>query len=511
MSISRRLILLLTIATGMVMIVASYFNLRQRETALNMAMRNEVHAHAMTLQIVLQDDYAANRMADAKSLIDRLSDNPKIYGVILFNQEGQIAMLSDPLIPEEIRYPAEVQRVIASGTPAEIVRSIQDEDVFSIIMPIYVGSEIHGAFEIAQPISLVSADVAQARRDIAVTTLVLFAIIFLIVLFSTRRSLTRPIKELLEGAAAVGRGDLNYRVIVPNRGGELSHLAREFNRMADSLAEKRHAAIREAEERLGLERALRHSERLSVIGRIAAGIAHEMGAPLNVIYARAGQLLAHPDTPFDKRQKNLTIIRAQAERMTRIVRQLLNLARPSELRREPVALAPLVTGTLELLEADAQRNGIDFAVDGFDDLWVNADKSLLHQVLLNIFLNAIQAMQDGGRLQILGFIEEDIKEGNRMIAVRVTDTGTGIAAEHLSRIFEPFYTTKEVGEGSGLGLAISSRIIAEHGGRIEAANNAEGGATVTVFLPAATVGEEEESQFVTEGVVYHGHTNIDRR
>jgi two-component system NtrC family sensor kinase len=511
MSISTRLILLLTIITSVVMTVASYFDLRQREVVLQTAMRNEVRAHAMTLQIVLQDEYAASRMADAQSLIDRLSDNPKIYGVILFNQEGRIAMLSDPLIPQEIQYPAEVRRVIASGVAAEIVRSIKDEDVFSIIMPIYVKSEIQGAFEIAQPISFVKADVARARRDMAVTTLMLLVIIFLVVLVSTRRSLARPIKELLEGAAAVGRGDLDYRVIVPTRGGELARLALDFNRMADSLAEQRRDADRQAEERLGLERALRHSERLSVIGRLAAGIAHEMGAPLNVIYARAGQMLASPDAPLDKRQKNLTIIRAQAERITRIVRQLLDLARPKELRREPIALAPLIMSTLELLEADAKRAGVGFTVEALDNLWVDADKDLLNQVLLNICLNAIQAMPEGGCLRIGGIINASTKDGSQMVALRVSDTGTGIAPEHLSRIFEPFYTTKEIGAGSGLGLAISSRIVEEHGGWIEAANNAEGGATITVYLPQSAALSESLTHLSTkEGRISNEPANVDR-
>jgi hypothetical protein len=100
MTISTRLIILLTIASGLVMSVASYFNLRQREAVLETAMRNEVRAHSVTLQIVLQDDYAANRMPDAQSLIDRLSENSRVYGVILFDREGRIAMLSDPLIPQ---------------------------------------------------------------------------------------------------------------------------------------------------------------------------------------------------------------------------------------------------------------------------------------------------------------------------------------------------------------------------------------------------------------------------
>lgn len=509
MSISRRLILLLTIAAGLVMVVASYFNLRQREAVLETAMHNEVHAHALTLQIILQDDYAAGRMADAKLLIDRLSDNPKVYGVILFDKEGRIIMLSDPLIPEEIQYPSEVHSVISSGKPAEIVRSINEEDVFSMIMPIRVGQIIDGAFEIAQPKSFVKADIAQARRDMGITTLVLLGIIFLIVLAVTRQSLSRPVKELLEGAAAVGRGDLDYRVIVPRRGGEFSRLALDFNRMADNLAEQRRAAEREVEERLALERALRHSERLSVVGQLAAGVAHEMGTPLNVIYARAGQMLANPDAPLDKRQRYLTIIRSQAERITRIVRQLLDLARPGDLRREPVDVAYVIASTLELVEADAKRDRVSFEVDAVDNLFVYADKGLLHQVLLNICLNALQAMPTGGRLRVECMRDGALKEGNGMVAVRVSDTGAGIAPEHLAHIFEPFYTTKEVGEGSGLGLAVSRRIVEEHGGWIEAANNAEGGASFTVYLPRSIeLADEMAHRCAKEGVIYDERAGI---
>jgi two-component system, NtrC family, sensor kinase len=509
MSISRRLILLLTIAAGLVMAVASYFNLRQREAVLETAMRNEVHAHALTLQIVLQDDYAVGRMSDAKLLIDRLSDNPKVYGVILFDKDGHIIMLSDPLIPEGIQYPADVRHVISSGEPAEIVRSINDEDVFSIIMPIRVGSKVDGAFEIAQPKSFVKADVAKARRNVVVTTLILLGIIFLIVFFVTRQSLARPIKELLEGAEAVGRGDLDYRVIVPKRGGEFSRLALDFNRMADGLAEQRRAAEREAEERLELERALRHSERLSVVGRLAAGIAHEMGAPLNVIYARTGQMLANPDSPLDKRQRNLTIIRSQAERITRIVRQLLDLARPGDVRREPVDVAPLIAGTLELIEADANRAGVCFDTEAVNSLLIDADKDLLHQVLLNICLNAIQAMPAGGRLRVECFRDAEAKDGKRMAAIRISDTGAGIAPEHMAHIFEPFYTTKEVGEGAGLGLAVSNRIVEEHGGWIEAANNEAGGASFTVYLPqSADSADRVVNRCTKENVSYDERASI---
>jgi hypothetical protein len=132
---SARLILPLTVMAGAVMLAAGYFILRQREAALQTAMHNEVRAHALTLQIALEDHYRAGRTAEAQQLIDGLSENPKVYGVLLFDAEGRVAMVSNPLVAEEIRRPEEVSRVLATGETVEIVRAINDQEVFSIIMP----------------------------------------------------------------------------------------------------------------------------------------------------------------------------------------------------------------------------------------------------------------------------------------------------------------------------------------------------------------------------------------
>ncbi len=359
MNTSTRLIVLLTLMVGVMMAAAGYFFVQQREAKLESAMRREVRAHALTLQIALEDHYRAGRTAEAQWLINRLSENTNIYGVVLFDEAGRVVMVSDPLVADEIRYPPEVRQVMATGETVEMVRRINGQPVFSILMPIRVGTAPRGALEIAQPLSFVQADIARARREIGFMTLLLWATIFLVVLVVMRRNLSRPIQELLGGAAAIGRGDLDYRVIVPRRGGEFARLAQEFNRMADSLAAQRRTAAREAEERMALERELRHRERLAAVGRLAAGVAHEIGAPLHVIDARADQLLARPEAPIETRQRNLTIMRAQVERITRIVRQLLNLARPDKLRREGVDLARLVTHALELIEADATRAGVE--------------------------------------------------------------------------------------------------------------------------------------------------------
>jgi two-component system, NtrC family, sensor kinase len=485
MTTSAKLILLLTVTVGLVMAVGGYLTLRQREAILLTAMRNELGAHALTLQIALEDSYRGGRGADAQRLIDRLSENPKVYSVILFDEEGRVAMFSDPLVAGEIRSPAEARRVIETGEPVEFRRAIKGQEVFSIMMPVRVGAARRGAFEISQPLSFVRADIARSRRDIALLTTLLFAAILLVVVSVTRRSLLRPIRELLGGAAALGRGDLDYRVIVTEGGSELQQLARDFNRMADGLAAQRRRAEREAEERLALERALRHSERLASVGRLAAGVAHEMGAPLNVIDARADLLLARADAPPEVRERNLKIIRTQASRITRIVRDLLNLARPYHLNRQPVELGPLIAGVAEELEAEAERAGVEIEVRADGGVRADADADLARQVLLNVCLNGLQAMPNGGRLLIEAVAAGGAREGREFCAVRVADTGPGIAPEHLAHIFEPFYTTKEIGQGTGLGLSVSHRIVAEHGGWIEAANSGAGGAAFTVFLPQA--------------------------
>ncbi len=493
MSTTSRLILILTLTVGAVITATRFYTLRQREAALETAMRGEVRAHALTLQIALEQLYADNQIPDAQRLIDRLSQNSNIYGVVLFDDHGQVVAVSNTLIAEAIREPPELAAVLATGEKAEFIRPIHGEDYFSIILPIYVGSGWHGACEITQPMSFVRGDIAQVRRSYIITTLLVFVTIFLVVFVVLRRSLSAPIEELLGGAAALGRGDFAYRVIVPRGGNEFGQLAREFNRMADQLDEQRRKAAYEADQRLELEREVRHHERLASVGRLAAGVAHELGAPLNVIDARAEQLLAKSDAPPPTRQRNLTIIRAQVEKMTRIVRQLLTLARPYHLHRKPVELAPLITGVIEQIEVNAARAAIEIHFSPPHSplpLVIDADADFMRQALLNICTNALQAMSAGGRLQIECLPNPWDEDGQAYVQVLIADSGDGIAADHLPHIFDPFYTTKDVGSGTGLGLAVTHRIVEEHGGWIEAANRETGGAVFTLYLPMCETGSQ---------------------
>lgn len=494
MKISTRLILLLTISVTIVMLIASLISLRQKETRLLEAARDVSRAHALTLKIALEEDYMTGRTLDARRLISRLRENTGVFSVLLFDDKGTLSAISNDLVPDDVRYIEEARRVINTGVQIEIERSIGGEDYFSIIMPLRVNREVpgqpgqtqgFGAIEIIQPISFVHTHILRARRHLAITTLLLGLTIFIVVALVTRFSLSKPIRELLAGAMAVGRGDLDFRVRASQRGSELSDLASEFNRMADRLSEQRLSLKREAEERLSLERRLRHTERLASIGHLAAGVAHEMGAPLQVIDGRARQLQLQPEAQLGVRQRNLTIIRTQAARITRIVRQLLDLSRPFVLNQQRVEIEQLIRDTAELLESQAEKSQVRIITPAAEQKGhrITADPELIHQVLLNIFQNGIQAMSNGGELTIecrsatLGGDEREF------VAIRISDTGSGIAPENLTRIFDPFFTTKEVGSGTGLGLAVSRRIVEEHSGWMEAENRPSGGAVFTVYIP----------------------------
>ena len=478
MSINTKLVLLLTMVVGSVMLVGSFLSLRQREAALESALRDELRAHAVTLQIALEESYQNGRMADAPRLIDRLRDNSKVYGVLLFDENGDLRSLSQTDTAAEFRLPREVKTVLQNGETIEFVRTVESQKYLSIILPLRLAAEKRGAVEIVKPLALIEDDIARGRINGLSTTLLLLATIFLVVYIVLRRNLSRPILALLNGAKVLGQGDLSHRVRVGNTGDELSLLAAEFNRMADNLAEQRQTAQIEAETRLTLEKELRHSERLASVGKLAAGIAHELGAPLNVIDARAEQLLEKPDAAREKQIKNLTIIRTQSARITHIVRQLLNLARPYNLRFEIIEIAGVIRSALDAFEANETLT-IEFAVE--NNLRISGDEDFLMQVFVNIFQNAAHSMKNNGTLNIE--ISETERNGAKFAAVKISDTGAGIALANFDKIFDPFYTTKDIGEGTGLGLAVSLRIVEAHSGMIEAANLPGGGASFTVYLP----------------------------
>jgi len=233
--------------------------------------------------------------------------------------------------------------------------------------------------------------------------------------------------------------------------------------------------------RARLDRQLIRSEKLAMVGSLAAGLAHEIGTPLNVISAAAEFLL--PDAGEEARRE-LSGIVAETERISRLVRDLLSFARAGPSGRTAVALEGAVSRVLSLLRITLDKRRVQVTAElapGLPPVVVDPDG--LHQVLLNLLVNAGQAVREGGRVVVTARPAE--LDGERAVALEVHDDGPGIAPELRERVFDPFFTTRA--EGTGLGLAVCARIVAEHGGDLRVGQGPLGGASFTLLFP---VGEE---------------------
>ena len=273
----------------------------------------------------------------------------------------------------------------------------------------------------------------------------------------------RPLRRLAESAKELGRG--NYRQRVPAAGtDEVAQLAAEFNAMASALEERELRLIR--------------SERLAAVGRIAAHITHEVRNPLSSIGLNAELLEEELDGSPEAKKLAQAIVR-EVDRLAEITEEYLRFARLPRPRLESEDLNVVVGSLLSFLRGELAGRGIAVEADLARDLPpVSADENQLRQALLNILRNGAEAMGGGGSLRVETRAADDGR-----VAVCISDTGCGIAAEHQAKIFDPFFTTKE--KGTGLGLALTQQIIVEHGGSIELSSEPGRGTTFTVRLPRA--------------------------
>jgi signal transduction histidine kinase len=232
---------------------------------------------------------------------------------------------------------------------------------------------------------------------------------------------------------------------------------------------------------------LRHDDRLRTVGQLASGVAHELGTPLSVVAVRA-RLIATREAMGDEAVANATAILEQSERMTRLIRQLLDYSRRSTGSASTVDLRQTALQAVEMLEPLARAHAVSVVVEAYPgDVQVRGDGSQLQQVVTNLVMNAVQAMPAGGNVEIrTGRGAATPGRASRPTDrcwIRVSDQGPGIPPDDLPHIFDPFFTTKPVGEGTGLGLAVAQAIVEEHGGWIAVQSEAGHGTAFTAFLP----------------------------
>ena len=464
----------LTLALLGVMVTVLALNAYERVRRDRQALRDDIHrdhrALGDALRVVVLESFREDGEQRALSLVEAANQRESTL---------QIAWSWLPETPGAIALSSAEQRALSRGEDVESVRELEGTPWLASYFPLRLDDGRVGALTIRESLS---SEADAVRRTVVHTLVTTGAVALLAGLVTSLLGIWmvgRPVAQLMDKARRVGAGDLSGPIELVARD-ELGDLAREMNAMCDRLDAESRARQHALEQ-------LRHAERLATVGRLAAGIAHELGTPLNVIAIEAKRI-ALGRVSGDGAAEGGRAIAQQAQRMTDIIRQLLDFARRRTPKPSDVDLGELARETLLLVNALAMRQRITPRITERERVRVQVDSGQLAQVLTNLMVNAIQAMPGGGEIEIETG-RDSAADPARPAFVRIRDHGCGIGEEALPRIFEPFFTTKDVGQGTGLGLAVAHGIIEEHGGIIEVESREGEGATFTVRLPDRSVRE----------------------
>ncbi len=349
-------------------------------------------------------------------------------------------------------------------------------------------AQLLGILDVHVSLAGVKETAGAYRNNIIVFTMVLLLILTTVLSLLTQKLINLPVNNLLEHTQRVTRGDLTTQIKDIPRD-ELGELAEAFNKMTLNLqqaqdesrqwADTLEAKVAERTEKIqSMQSKLLRSEKLASIGELVAGIAHEINNPLTGILMFSSMIESDPRLDPGIRQDLETILH-ETQRCARIVRELLDFSRENIPQKKWESIHDIIDKTLALVEHQASFHNIAIIKDYTETLpEVLVDPGQIEQVLINIVINASQAMSDGGSLKIRTYPGRH----NKFLHIEISDTGGGISEENLQKIFDPFFSTKGA-NGTGLGLSVSYGIIENHGGHIEVSSRLGEGTTFLVKLP----------------------------
>ena len=398
--------------------------------------------------------------------------------------------------------------------------------------PLWIRGKIVGAIKMEIPIGDVMMHLLESQRVILISIILDAIVLIVFGSFLLSRVLVKPLKDLILLTQKIGAGNLSEKIEVTSRN-EIGQLIGSFNLMIERLKEKQESldshleSLEFANKKLKqTQEELIRTEKLASIGRFAAGVAHEVGNPLGAILGYTS-ILQRDGINQGESKDYLKRIEKEIERINRIVRELLDFVRPSQFEISDVEVNKVIEHTLSLISHQKNFGGIKTQLDLQPNLpTIKGDESKISQVLINIVLNAMDAMPNGGILSIRTeeYVVEDalidplqqfysprrredptesdysylrkpdpfvaiftkFSKGDRLVKIRISDTGIGIKEENVKSIFDPFFTTKAPDRGTGLGLSVSLRIVESMEGEIRVESEEGKGSTFEVYFPATT-------------------------
>lgn len=456
------------------------FGLDRLATLESDRLKDDVELIGRAIRLPVGEALASGDDEAVRRTLQSVFDIGRIYGASVFDVNGnQVAAAG--ITERDLTTSQVAQQVVTTGEQQERYRQVSGMFLFSHFIPVFDDlGRTNGFIQINRRASDFDASLAQLSRTAWTTWWVLCFATLAIVIFGHYGGVGRHINALTLAMQRVERGERSYRAEQTGPS-ELARLAGQLNRMLDSIdAKDQELAAHQAQEE-ALAKRLQHQKKMAAIGRVASGVAHELGAPLTVIDGRARRLAqTYGDDPQANRQ--LTAIRGQVARLTRIVRQLLNYARQQDEGVDVIHIRQLIEECMTNVSHEVTRDDLTIEISACPDLQLQADESRIELALVNVMRNAAQAASH----HVWVLAQQDSHQGVDGIRIAIRDDGAGLPSDvTVERLLEPFFSTKSHGEGTGLGLAIVHNVMAEHAGYLHLSNHPSGGCEVVLWLPIA--------------------------
>jgi signal transduction histidine kinase len=482
--LSTKLTLCLAATSTLILGSSGFIQLREEERDLRSTAEHDLRLFGAAVGLSVEQSMRRSSHDDVERTLQELEKRDPAVDVLVFDPAGQLTASS---------WGAVTSRALVQGHVPGAIRGYEADLFFTGergmgnlvgVFPLRdAAARSLGAVAVVWPLDELRRDLDSTLHTtiqsvvalVAGTTLVgwLLALVFV----------KRPMRRLTEAMKAVEAGDWVTRVS-PHGEDEVGAALAEFNSMVRQLRDARTQLIAESEARERLEAELQRLDKLATLGQISAGLAHEIGSPLQVLNGRARSIAARTDIPADV-ARSAGIIDDQSDRITRIVEQLLHLTRRSPAQMRTIPLPATVQAIVDLMETEARRRNVTLRFEHEADLPpILADPDQVQQVAMNLITNALRASPAMGGAVVVrvarpGRTDEPGVEAG--VCLSVSDNGPGLPADTARHMFEPFFTTWKDRGGTGLGLAIVRSIVAEHGGSIDVASEGAGSRISVVF------------------------------
>ena len=498
--VSSKLIAAVGVVTISIIGVFAYLILEAHQRQLIAELERTAHQLSETVKSSTRYDMLLNQRESVHRIIQTIGKQEGIDKVRIFNKEGTIIFSTDTLdIGKMVDKRAEACYVChAADQPLERLSIAQTTRIFAggrqartlgIINPIYnepncwqsachahsPTQKVLGVLDITMSLAAVDQGMRASQMRLLVFAVIAITAVSLIIYLLVTHLVLKPVRQIVDATQHVANGDLNYTIHL-NKNDEIGELAKSFNAMTRQLSES--------------QRQLYQSDKLASIGRLAAGVAHEINNPLTGVLTYSSYLLKRANAQPEVRE-DLEVIVRETKRCRDIVKGLLDFARQSPPEKRPININEVVGQTARIVQNQLALQHIELRTELDAELpLTQADVNQMQQVLINLLMNASDAIgEKGGSIIVTTMLADhatkvaaDVPPASNFIHIRIQDDGCGIPAENLNKIFEPFFSTKGQ-KGTGLGLAVVWGIIEKHNGLITVASEVGKGTAFTILLP----------------------------